>query len=829
MRFISILTILLMAMAPIANAGPPSPPGQPAGTTLQTNSGTTLPATCTTGQMFLDTDADTNGSLYICVATDTWKLDDDDGGAGGGTMTTVEEGDVQVGGADIVTIDCGAGLDCTESPDTEINIVVDLSETGLGSTHDTSGELDALYESATSNDFDPDRIAGDTSDDNLIDEGIIDADIMRDSEAAAAYQPLEATLTDIADGTIAENLVNTANPWAVNEGGTGSGTASGARTNLGLVIGTNVLAPDGVGTNLTALNGENVQDDTIDDDSIDFGDVTSSDLTFDADSVINTAVYSGTTSLEETTAADDSGAYIIGVYDEFDNSNSTNVQDVLDDLDAAISGSGLPTTGGTMTGNITMDDGSGASPDIIFTDETNETATFEKADSGFLGLTTQAADGLNILVGNLKVGNGTPTNALDGEDLYVEGDVEVDGNIVAAGDLTVTGDDLFMATNTDGYMLIADGTNFNPVAISGDISITNAGVVSLSANSVAAAELADSDWGDVAISSNSAEVQALTVSDSGDADATWYLIIADGATGTQVMQTDGEFYFNPSTNVLYSAGGFDSADADDATYSHDPSTAGESLWYTGPNHDSVGDDNDPYEIRQNSTPGSSVRSSLSVDGVLSVLGGIDAIGAVDIDYGSADVTDHTFITDGTGDGEIVLPNDSIGPAEIDSTTGVYDFGSVTSFELPNAAGPTVDAAGESAIDTTSDQFVYYGGAKRVLHYTRHECVVVENLAAADDNYEIWMANDAVTITGIGVHCRGTCTTGADISLEDRSGNAMTHTTPTHSTGTGNTTFQSVTAANTLVAGEGLAFDVDNAVSPETDEYTICFTYEITAD
>lgn len=34
---------------------------------------------------------------------------------------------------------------------------------------------------------------------------------------SSTYQPLEATLTDIADGTIAENLVNTANPWAANE------------------------------------------------------------------------------------------------------------------------------------------------------------------------------------------------------------------------------------------------------------------------------------------------------------------------------------------------------------------------------------------------------------------------------------------------------------------------------------------------------------------------------------------------------------------------------------------------------------------------------------
>jgi len=37
------------------------------------------------------------------------------------------------------------------------------------------------------------------------------------SAADAAFQPLEATLTDIADGTIAENLVNTANPWADSE------------------------------------------------------------------------------------------------------------------------------------------------------------------------------------------------------------------------------------------------------------------------------------------------------------------------------------------------------------------------------------------------------------------------------------------------------------------------------------------------------------------------------------------------------------------------------------------------------------------------------------
>ncbi|MDA1348041.1 MAG: hypothetical protein O3A47_04130 [Chloroflexi bacterium] len=45
----------------------------------------------------------------------------------------------------------------------------------------------------------------------------VDADGRLTAASSVAYQPLEATLTDIADGTIAENLVNTANPWADNE------------------------------------------------------------------------------------------------------------------------------------------------------------------------------------------------------------------------------------------------------------------------------------------------------------------------------------------------------------------------------------------------------------------------------------------------------------------------------------------------------------------------------------------------------------------------------------------------------------------------------------
>ena len=54
----------------------------------------------------------------------------------------------------------------------------------------------------------------------------------------------------------------------------------------------------------------------------------------------------------------------------------------------------------------------------------------------------------------------------------------------------------------------------------------------------------------------------------------------------------------------------DFIDVDDPYYEFGIGTASESEWWTGVNHDGVGDDNDPYEIRQSATPGTSVMMSL---------------------------------------------------------------------------------------------------------------------------------------------------------------------------------------------------------------------------
>ena len=65
------------------------------------------------------------------------------------------------------------------------------------------------------------------------------------------------------------------------------------------------------------------------------------------------------------------------------------------------------------------------------------------------------------------------------------------GNVTVAGDLTISGDDLTMGTNTSGHVLVADGSNFNPVAISGDVTIASNGAVTIANGAVENAMLAD--------------------------------------------------------------------------------------------------------------------------------------------------------------------------------------------------------------------------------------------------------------------------------------------------------------------------------------------------
>ena len=62
-------------------------------------------------------------------------------------------------------------------------------------------------------------------------------------------------------------------------------------------------------------------------------------------------------------------------------------------------------------------------------------------------------------------------------------------NATLAGDLTISGDDLTMGTNTNTAIMVADGTNFNPVVPSGDVGLTNAGVFSIASDVIVNADI----------------------------------------------------------------------------------------------------------------------------------------------------------------------------------------------------------------------------------------------------------------------------------------------------------------------------------------------------
>ena len=84
------------------------------------------------------------------------------------------------------------------------------------------------------------------------------------------------------------------------------------------------------------------------------------------------------------------------------------------------------------------------------------------------GVVVVSGDGSFTVADGGTVGSTTTPSAIT---------IASNGNITLSGDLTISGDDLFMGTNTAGLLLIADGTNFNPTAVtdltaigSGDIT-----------------------------------------------------------------------------------------------------------------------------------------------------------------------------------------------------------------------------------------------------------------------------------------------------------------------------------------------------------------------
>lgn len=148
------------------------------------------------------------------------------------------------------------------------------------------------------------------------------------------------------------------------------------------------------------------------------------------------------------------------------------------------------------------------------------------------------------------------------------------------------------------------------------------------------------------------------------------------------------------------------------------------------------------------------------------------------------------------------------------------------------ANPTLNTAGDWSMDSTANQMLYYsGGAIQVLDPVRNACMTSRGIAATDDNFVFWVANQAVSVLTAGCRCVGTCSTVPTFTFEDNDGNAISLDSSPLSCTTGTTetafsTFTTADADRSMVAGEGIAFDTTNTPVAATDFITVCITYTV---
>ena len=154
------------------------------------------------------------------------------------------------------------------------------------------------------------------------------------------------------------------------------------------------------------------------------------------------------------------------------------------------------------------------------------------------------ADGGTITFGNDIASAGTYVThlTLTPNSTVANSTVAFAGGVTIASDLTITGDDLTMTTNTSGAALIGDGTNFNPVLISGDISIGTTGTAAIGSGVIvnadvnSSAAIADSKLATIStagkVDIGALEIDGATDIGAGLADAD-LIIVDDNAGGTE--------------------------------------------------------------------------------------------------------------------------------------------------------------------------------------------------------------------------------------------------------------------------------------------------------
>ena len=192
---------------------------------------------------------------------------------------------------------------------------------------------------------------------------------------------------------------------------------------------------------------------------------------------------------------------------------------------------GTTTATGSATGNISVTDGAlqAGSLDISGNIDVDGTSNLDIVDiDGAVSIDAATTIGTDNKIQFRDTGlyiNSSADGQLDivadteiqiaATTVDLNGDLEVSGTSTLTGNVTLGGQ-LIMPDVTSTKILVADGTSYQEVAVSGDVTIANTGAVTIAANAVEGSMLNDNTIsGQTALTSGLATDDELLVSDGG--------------------------------------------------------------------------------------------------------------------------------------------------------------------------------------------------------------------------------------------------------------------------------------------------------------------------
>ncbi|MCW1930518.1 MAG: hypothetical protein KIH62_004375 [Candidatus Kerfeldbacteria bacterium] len=309
-----------------------------------------------------------------------------------------------------------------------------------------------------------------------INGGAIDGTAIGASSASSgSFTTLAATGATIIGDNSATVAIDS-NDWDISTTGALTGVAFDA---------------NGTGNSLSNVDNADLTDDTLDFDKI------ADSLTFDAATTFSRSSSSNenTLSLSISNSGGTAGTDQLFVISNAASSNTsgdttTEALLLLDQADTTTSGTTavsdallITNSGGsTLTDAIQIGSGTQVIANAINIASTGVTTDFslqngETIDNntdGTLTLTIAANGTVSVATGNLKVGNGTPDLTLDGEDAYVEGTLEIDGNAQVDGSFKIGGGTTITKHLSGTATFDAPSLSANSCGNHGTITVTGA-------------------------------------------------------------------------------------------------------------------------------------------------------------------------------------------------------------------------------------------------------------------------------------------------------------------------------------------------------------------